>query len=192
MYIYIYIRIHVYYVICVFLHRYITYASRIFHRIFNVFFKQRRTPLRIWAGSVPHWGVWLTIVRWVCIENSNTKSPPGVHSPDRGLSQAKPVLGSHVYFFGWLAMPPPVNEHHWMASQNESSNSVLHIRFGGGGFPGSWAEHRFCLTSYESGCGHQEGDFVLRFSSHTHRTIVSQTPSQEQIQLRPAEKCLAA
>ena len=47
-------------------------------------------------------------------------------------------------------------------------------------------------TIYESGCGHQEGDFVLRFSSHTHRTIVSQTPSQEQIQLRPAEKCLAA
>ena len=36
------------------------------------------------------------------------------------------------------------------------------------------------------------GDFVLRFSSHTHRTIVSRTPIQEQIQLRPTGKCLPA
>ena len=141
--------------------------------LFQCILQAARTPLRIWAGSVPHWGVWLTIVRWVCIENSKTKSTPGVHSPDRGLSQAKPVLGSHVYFFGWLAMPPPVNAHHWMASQNKSCNSASHIQVAsqprGQSIGFAWDKPRFGLWT-------PGGDFVFKFSLHTHRTIVSQPP----------------
>ena len=88
---------------------------------FNVFFKQRRTPLWIWAGSVPHWGVWLTIVRWVCMENSNTKSPPGVHSPDRGLSEAKPMLcprgweATCIFLVGWACLHAWTSTVEWPA-----------------------------------------------------------------------------
>ena len=38
---------------------------------------------------------------------------------------------AELELFGWMAMPPPVNAHHWIAHT--------------GGFPASWTEHRFCL-----------------------------------------------
>ena len=138
----------------------------------------------------------------MCNDNLNTKSPPGIHSPNCSLSQAKPVLcprsweasyvRSRVGVFG-LANHSMVSIHGWRHGHPTKKLQLCFARTVWRWLP-RLVDRAQVLpeTIYESGCGHQEGDFVLRFSSHTHRTIVSQTPSQEQTQLRPAEECLAS
>ena len=80
-------------------------------------------------------------------------------------------LGSHVYFFGWLGMPPRVNEHRWMASQNKSSNSASHVRFGGG-FRGSWTDHRYCLRQSTNRAVDTRRVILC---SGSHRTLIAQS-----------------
>ena len=83
---------------------------------------------------------------------------------------------AELELFGWMAMPPPVNAHHWMVSQPKSSNSAWHVRVASRPRGQSTG---FAWDKLQFGLWIPGGDFVFKFSLHTHRTIASQPPSEE-------------
>ena len=127
-------------------------------------------------------GGWLAIVRWVCNENLNTKSPPGILSPNCSLSQAKPVLcprgreatrtcEAELELLGWLTIQWWAFTGGGMAIQPKSSNSASHVRFGGG-FLGSWTDHRYCLRQSTNRAVDTRRVILC---SGSHRTLIAQS-----------------